>query len=147
MIAVVQRVNRSSVKVDGKVVGSIGKGLNILLGVVEEDTQEDIVKLVNKIVKLRIFSDECGKMNLNIIDSGGAALVISQFTLAGDVKKGNRPSFTKAKEPKEAKRLYLEFIKALRQYIPVECGIFGASMEVEILNDGPVTFILESKNL
>jgi len=147
MIAVIQRVSSSSVKVEENVVGSIGRGLNILLGVVNEDSTEDIAKLVQKIVKLRIFSDECGKMNLNIQDIDGAALVISQFTLAGDLKKGNRPSFAKAKEPKEAKEFYLQFIEELQQYIPVESGIFGASMQVEIINDGPVTFILDSKSL
>ena len=147
MIALVQRVSKSSVSVDNKIVGSISKGLNILLGVFEEDTKEDIDKLVKKIVKLRIFSDDCGKMNLNIIDTGGSALVISQFTLAGSVKKGNRPSFTKAKNPKEAKEYYLEFIEQLSQYIEVESGVFGADMQVEIINDGPVTFILDSKEL
>ncbi len=147
MIAVIQRVTKSSVSVDGKVVGSINRGFNILLGVFEDDTQKDIDKLVQKIVKLRVFSDECGKMNLNITDVCGAALVVSQFTLAGDVKKGNRPSFTKAKKPQEAKILYLEFIDKLSNYIEVQSGIFGANMSVEITNDGPVTFILDSKEL
>lgn len=108
MIAVVQRVTSSNVTIEGRVVGSIDRGFNILLGVFEEDTQKDIDKLVQKIVKLRVFSDECGKMNLDIRDVDGAALVISQFTLVGSVKKGNRPSFSRAKNPKEAKELYLE---------------------------------------
>ena len=147
MIAIVQRVASSSVTVDGRGVGSIDRGFNILLGVFEDDTQKDIDKLVQKIVKLRVFNDECGKMNLDIRDVDGDALVISQFTLAGSVKKGNRPSFTRAKKPQEAKELYLEFIDKLSNYIDVESGIFGANMSVEIINDGPVTFILNSKEL
>ena len=147
MIALIQRVNKSSVSVDGKEVAAIGKGLNILLGVFDGDTQEDINKLINKIVKLRIFSDECGKMNLSIQDIGGKVLVVSQFTLAGSVKKGNRPSFSKAMPPIAAKELYLEFIEKLNQFIEVENGVFGATMQVEINNDGPVTFILDSTKL
>ena len=147
MVAVIQRVTSSSVRVDSNIVGSIAKGFNILLGIFEDDTQRDIDKLVQKIVKLRVFSDECGKMNLDIRDVDGSALVISQFTLAGSVKKGNRPSFSRAKKPLEAKELYLEFIDKLSNYIDVESGVFGANMSVEITNDGPVTFILNSKEL
>lgn len=147
MVAVIQRVTSSSVRVDSNMVGSIAKGFNILLGIFEDDTQRDIDKLVQKIVKLRVFSDECGKMNLDIRDIDGSALVISQFTLAGSVKKGNRPSFSRAKKPLEAKELYLEFIDKLSNYIDVESGVFGANMSVEIINDGPVTFILNSKEL
>ncbi len=147
MVAVIQRVTSSSVRVDSNMVGSIAKGFNILLGIFEDDTQRDIDKLVQKIVKLRVFSDECGKMNLDIRDVDGSALVISQFTLAGSVKKGNRPSFSRAKKPLEAKELYLEFIDKLSNYIDVESGVFGANMSVEITNDGPVTFILNSKEL
>ncbi len=147
MIALIQRVSSSSVEIDGKVAGSIGLGVNILLGILKDDTKEDIDKLVKKIVKLRIFSDECGKMNLNIQDAGGSALVVSQFTLAGSVKKGNRPSFGNAKEPNEAKELYLEFIEKLTEYVEVQSGVFGAMMKVNIVNDGPVTFILDSKKI
>lgn len=147
MIAIIQRVSKSSVSVDGELVSSINRGINILLGIVEEDSLEDIEKLVKKIVKLRIFSDECGKMNLSILDIEGEALVISQFTLAANVKKGNRPSFSQAKKPSEAKELYLEFIKRLNEFIEVKSGIFGANMSVEIINDGPVTFILDSNKL
>ncbi|WP_457622544.1 D-aminoacyl-tRNA deacylase [Persephonella sp.] len=147
MIAVIQRVNRSYVEVDGKVVGEIGKGLNILLGVVKGDTEEDIEKLIKKIPFLRIFEDENGKMNLSVIDIKGEALVISQFTLAGSVKKGRRPSFDNAEEPEKAKELYQEFVKRLSEYIPVKTGIFAADMKVFIENDGPVTFIIDSKTL
>ena len=147
MIAIIQRVSKSSVSVDGELVSSINRGINILLGIVEDDSLEDIEKLVKKIVKLRIFSDECGKMNLSLLDIEGEALVISQFTLAANVKKGNRPSFSQAKKPSEAKELYLEFIKRLSEFIEVKSGIFGANMSVEIINDGPVTFILDSNKL
>ncbi len=147
MIAVIQRVNKSYVEVDNKVVGKIDKGINILLGVVKGDTEEDIKKLINKIPFLRIFEDENGKMNLSLIDIEGKALVISQFTLAGNVKKGRRPSFENAEEPKKAKELYLKFVEELKKYVPVETGIFGADMKVFIENDGPVTFIINSKDL
>ncbi len=147
MIAVVQRVNKSWVEVNGDVVGKIGKGLNILLGVEKGDTEEDIDKLLKKIPFLRIFEDEKGKMNLSVIDIKGEALVISQFTLAGNVKKGRRPSFENAEEPEKAKKLYELFVKKLAEYIPVKTGIFAAHMIVYIENDGPVTFIINSKEL
>jgi len=147
LIAVVQRVNNSWVEVDGKVVGKIGKGINILLGVEKGDTQEDIKKLLNKIPFLRIFEDENGKMNLSLLDVKGEALVISQFTLAGNVKKGRRPSFENAEKPEKAKELYEIFVKELSQYVPVQTGIFAAHMKVFIENDGPVTFIINSKEL
>jgi len=147
MIAVIQRVNSSYVEVDGKIVGKIGKGLNILLGVEKGDTEEDIKKLVNKIPFLRIFEDENGKMNLSVIDINGEALVISQFTLAASIKKGRRPSFDRAEDPKIAKELYLKFVKELSKYIPVKTGIFAAYMKVFIENDGPVTIIANSKEL
>ncbi len=147
MIAVLQRVNKSWVEVDGEVVGKIGKGINILLGVEKGDTQEDIQKLIRKIPYLRIFEDENGKMNLSLIDIKGEALVISQFTLAGNVKKGRRPSFDNAEEPEKAKKLYEEFVEELRKYVPVETGVFAAHMKVFIENDGPVTFIINSKEL
>ncbi len=147
MIAVLQRVNKSWVEVDGEVVGKIGKGINILLGVEKGDTQEDIQKLIKKIPYLRIFEDENGKMNLSLIDIKGEALVISQFTLAGNVKKGRRPSFDNAEKPEKAKKLYEEFVEELRKYVPVETGVFAAHMKVFIENDGPVTFIINSKEL
>ncbi len=147
MIAVIQRVNKSYVEVNGEVVGEIDKGLNILLGVVKGDTEEDIKKLINKIPFLRIFEDENGKMNLSLIDVNGKALVISQFTLAGNIKKGRRPSFENAEEPKRAKELYEKFIEELKKYVPVETGKFGADMKVFIENDGPVSFVINSKEL
>ncbi|NPA13234.1 MAG: D-tyrosyl-tRNA(Tyr) deacylase [Aquificae bacterium] len=147
MIAVVQRVNSSWVEVDGKVVGKIGKGLNILLGVEKGDTEEDIQKLLKKIPYLRIFEDEKGKMNLSVMDINGEALVISQFTLTASVKKGRRPSFENSEEPERAKQLYERFVKELSKYVPVQTGKFGAYMEVFINNTGPVTFVINSKQL
>jgi len=147
MIAIIQRVSKSSVSVDGKLIGTINRGYNILLGVLKDDTNEDIDKLVSKIVKLRIFNDECGKMNLSICDIEGEALVVSQFTLVANIKKGNRPSFENAMTPKDAKKMYLKFIAHLKQFIEVKSGIFGANMSVDILNDGPVTIVLNSKEL
>ncbi len=147
MIVVLQRVNRSWVEIDGKVVSEIGRGINILLGVVKGDTAEDIDKLVKKIPFLRIFEDEKGKMNLSLIDVGGEALVISQFTLAGNVKKGRRPSFDQAEQPEKAKQLYELFVKKLSEYLPVKTGVFAADMKVFIENDGPVTFVINSKDL
>lgn len=147
MIAVIQKVLKSYVEVDGKVVGEIGRGINILLGISKEDREEDVDKLVNKIVNLRIFEDEKGKMNLSILDIKGEVLVISQFTLLANLKKGRRPSFENAALPEEAKRLYELFIDRISFYLPTQKGIFGADMKVFILNDGPVTFILNSKDL
>ncbi len=148
MIVVIQRVSSSSVKVDGKVVGEIGQGLNILLGVKKGDTSEDIPKLVNKIVNLRIFSDENGKMNLSLVDVKGEVLVISQFTLAGNVKKGRRPSFDDSEKPDVANALYEEFVEELKENsVKTQTGVFGAMMDVSIQNDGPVTFIIDSKEL
>lgn len=148
MIAVIQRVSSSSVKVDGEVVGEIGQGLNILLGVKKGDTKEDILKLTNKIINLRIFQDEKGKMNLSLLDVAGEALIISQFTLAGNVKKGRRPSFDDSESPDIAKALYEEFVQEIANTgIKTQTGVFGAYMDVSIQNDGPVTFILNSKEL
>ena len=147
MKAVIQRVSASSVRIDGEVVGSIGRGYTILLGVMQGDTQEDIDKLVRKIVKLRLFPDECGKFDKSIADIGGEALVVSQFTLAAKLKKGNRPDFTEAMRPAEAKVLYETFVARLSEHIPVQTGVFGAMMEVSILNDGPVTIVADSKTL
>lgn len=148
MIAVIQRVSSSSVKVNGEVVGSIEKGLNILLGVKKGDNHEDMEKLVKKIVNLRIFCDENGKMNLSLLDVKGEALIISQFTLTGNVKKGRRPSFDESQVPDVAKKFYEEFVQAVASYdVRTQTGEFGAMMDVEIRNDGPVTFLIDSKEL
>ncbi|MGN1482072.1 D-aminoacyl-tRNA deacylase [Porcipelethomonas sp.] len=144
MRAVLQRVTHASVKVDGEVKGSIGKGLLVFLGVGLDDTEEDVKRLVNKIVRLRIFSDENDKINLSVNDVNGSLLVISQFTLYADCRKGNRPNFLNAGKPDEANRLYEFFTEECRNYVPVvEKGVFGADMKVELLNDGPFTIVLE----
>ena len=144
MRALIQRVTSASVKVDGEIVGKIGKGFLIFLGVYEEDTEEKIEKLTKKIVNLRIFNDENDKMNLSIKDVKGEILLISQFTLCADTRKGNRPSFISAKNPYEANKIYEKTIESIRnEGIIVEKGIFGADMKVELLNDGPVTILLD----
>ncbi len=147
MTALIQRVSCSYVKVEGQEVASIDKGYNILLGVMKDDTQADVEKLVNKIVKLRIFPNEAGKMDKSIIDIGGEVLVVSQFTLAANLKRGTRPDFNGAMKPDEAKRLYELFKEKLSVFVPVQSGVFGAMMEVGITNDGPVTIIVDSKVL
>ena len=147
MIALIQRVKRSSVSINGEVISSIGRGFNILLGILDGDTKEDISKLVKKIVKLRIFNNECGKFDLSIGDIDGEVLVVSQFTLGANCKRGNRPSFSNAMAPQKAKELYSEFIEQLKSSIEVKSGIFGANMEIEIINDGPVTIILDSNKI
>ena len=147
MIALIQRVSRSSVDVGGTKIAGIGPGMTILLGVFRDDSEAEIERLMKKIPHLRIFADEAGRMNRSLIDIGGEALVVSQFTLAGDLRKGRRPGFDAAMPPEEAKRLYEHFCKRLTGYVPVQTGRFGAMMEVEILNDGPVTFILDSREL
>ena len=148
MKIVIQRVLSSKVVVNEEIVGNIEKGMLILLGIVEDDTQEDIEWLVRKIVQLRIFEDEKGIMNLSIKDINGNVLIISQFTLHSLTKKGNRPSFIKAAKPIIALQIYEEFIQKLEQEMnqKVEKGIFGASMKVHLINDGPVTIIIDSKN-
>jgi len=147
MIAVVQRVSGASVEVDGRRTGEIGRGLLILLGVRKGDTERGADFLANKISGLRIFNDEQGKMNLACHEVGGAMLVVSQFTLCGDCRKGRRPSFDAAAEPAEATRLYDYFCGRLRQQgYRVETGVFGAMMNVELVNDGPVTFVLETES-
>ena len=144
MRALIQRVTSASVKVDGEIVGKIGKGFLIFLGVYEEDIEEKIEKLTKKIVNLRIFNDENDKMNLSIKDVKGEILLISQFTLCADTRKGNRPSFVSAKNPKDANVIYEKTIESIRnEGIIVEKGIFGADMKVELLNDGPVTILLD----
>ena len=144
MRLLVQRVLNSNVKVDGKVVGEINKGYMVLLGVTHDDDKEKADYLVNKLLNLRVFEDENGKMNLNIKQVGGELLIISQFTLYGNTKDGNRPSFTDAAKPDKANELYEYFIdKCKKENIKTESGIFGADMKVSLVNDGPVTVMLE----
>jgi D-tyrosyl-tRNA(Tyr) deacylase len=144
MRAVIQRASKASVSVEGEVVGHIGRGVMVLVGVTHGDTQEQANWLAEKIAGLRIFEDAEGKMNLGLLDVGGAALVVSQFTLYADARKGRRPSFTDAAPPEIAEPLVDYFAQALRrQGVPVEAGVFRAHMLVEIHNDGPVTILLE----
>ena len=146
MRAVVQRVSSSKVEVDNKVIGSIKKGLNVLIGVSKEDTIEDLSYIKDKILNLRIFEDENEKMNLSLLDIKGEILVISQFTLYGDCRKGRRPNFMNAEGGEKAKEAYNTFVKLLKESnIKIETGEFGADMKVDIQNDGPVTIILDSK--
>ena len=146
MRAVVQRVKQSSVKTDGEVVGRIGGGLLVLLGVAKGDRAEDADFLANKIINLRIFEDEDGKMNRSLLEIGGELLAVSQFTLLADCRKGRRPSFTAAAEPEKATELYEKFIERVRQKgVAVQTGRFQATMEVALINDGPVTIIIESR--
>ncbi len=147
MRAVVQRVTNADVKIDGRVSGKIDNGLLVLLGVGNGDTEEDMKYIADKIIKLRIFSDENDKMNLSLEDVGGSMLVISQFTLYGDCSHGRRPYFGNAMEPVSANEMYEKFVAYIRgQGIHTETGEFGADMKVSLTNDGPVTIILESKN-
>lgn len=146
MRAVIQRVTSASVTVEGKVVGQVGRGLVVLLGVGPDDSEEDVKYLANKIVNLRIFPDAEGKMNLSLLDTGGEILSISQFTLYGDCRKGRRPNFTGAASPEMGQDLYEKFNKALAAYgVKVETGEFGAMMDVALVNNGPVTLLLDSK--
>jgi D-tyrosyl-tRNA(Tyr) deacylase len=146
MRAVVQRVRQARVVVGEEVVGEIGRGLLVLLGVARDDTAEQVRWLADKIVSLRIFADADGKMNLSVADAGGGLLVVSQFTLYGDCRKGRRPSFIEAAPPEIAVPLYEQFINAVKaQGIPVATGRFGAMMQVELANDGPVTLILDTQ--
>lgn len=148
MRAVVQRVKSSSVVVEGKTVGSIATGLNILLGISKDDNIEDIKYLKEKIINLRIFEDNEGKMNRSLLEVGGELLIVSQFTLYGDCRKGRRPNFMEALSGEEANKLYEEFVLQCRNLgIKVETGIFGADMKVFIENDGPVTLLVDSKKV
>ena len=147
MKAVIQRAKNASVTVNNKTVGEIENGFVILLGVTHEDNEEDIQYLVNKVIHLRVFEDENGKMNKSLIDIDGSILSISQFTLYGDTKKGRRPSFTKAAKPEQANSLYQQFNQQLvDEGIHVETGEFGAMMDVSLTNVGPVTFIIDTKD-
>ena len=146
MRAVVQRVAKSGVTVNGDLAGKIGAGLCVLLGVGAGDSERDADWLADKIVNLRIFEDENGKMNRSLLDIGGEALVVSQFTLYGDCRKGRRPSFTEAASAEEGNRLYEYFVKQVKSHgVNTECGVFQAHMTVEIVNDGPVTLILDTR--
>ena len=146
MRAVVQRVKKSRVIVEGRLVGEINKGFNVLLGISKDDTIEDLKCIKDKIINLRVFEDENDKMNLSLLDIKGDILAISQFTLYGDCRKGRRPNFMNAMGGDEAKALYEEFVKMLKESgLKVETGEFGAHMNVEIENDGPVTILLDSK--
>ncbi|MDY4761841.1 D-aminoacyl-tRNA deacylase [Streptococcus thoraltensis] len=146
MKIVIQRVSEASVTIEEKIVGQIGPGLMLLVGVGPEDNQEDLDYAVRKIVNMRIFSDADDKMNLSIQDIKGSILSISQFTLYADTKKGKRPAFTGAAKPDKASAFYDQFNAALAETVPVEKGIFGADMKVALVNDGPVTIILDTKN-
>lgn len=146
MRAVVQRVTSSSVLVDGNIIGEIKQGFNVLIGISKDDTVEDLKYIKDKIINLRVFQDENDKMNLSLLDVKGEILVISQFTLYGDCRKGRRPNFMDALGGEEAKKLYEEFVELLKTSdLKVECGEFGADMKVNINNDGPVTILLDSK--
>lgn len=145
MRAVVQRVSRAEVRVEGKAVGAIGRGLLVLLGVAGGDAEADARLLADKVAQLRIFEDQAGKMNLAVGEVGGGALVVSQFTLLGDARKGNRPSFGAAAPPEEANALYERFCAMLGERgVAVSRGVFRAHMDVELVNDGPVTILLDS---
>lgn len=144
MKGLIQRVKRASVTIDGELYSKIDTGILVLLGVEKGDKEENADKLAEKLVKLRIFEDENGKMNKSILDIEGKILVVSQFTLAGDCKKGTRPSFDKAELPQRANELYKYFISKVEGLgVPTQTGSFGAMMDVELINDGPVTFMLE----
>ena len=144
MKVVIQRVHRASVTIDGQVHGSIGKGYLVLLGVGHEDDEKTADRIVKKMINLRIFPDENGKTNLSLKDVGGSLLVVSQFTLYADCSHGNRPGFTNAAKPDHANALYEYFVSKCREQVePVQTGVFGADMKVELVNDGPFTIILE----
>ena len=148
MKIVIQRVQRADVTVEEKVIGKIGKGYLILFGAGEDDTEEKLQRYVDKIVKMRIFADENGKTNLSIKDVKGEMLIVSQFTLYADCKKGNRPSFVHAGEPIKANKLYERFVELMKEQIEVvETGEFGADMQVSLVNDGPFTIILDDETV
>ncbi|MGO9242237.1 MAG: D-aminoacyl-tRNA deacylase [Bryobacteraceae bacterium] len=147
MRALVQRVTSARVEVEGEITGSIGAGLLVLLGVRREDTEAEAEALLEKVLELRVFNDAAGKMNLSLLDTAGALLVVSQFTLYGDTRKGRRPSFDLAAPPEQANRLYEHFVAAARRRgVETQTGVFRAHMLVSLTNDGPVTLMLETKN-
>ena len=148
MRVVIQRVSKSSVTIDGYVKGSIGSGLLVLVGIEDADTAEDVEWIAAKIVNFRIFNDAAGVMNVSVKDSGGDVLLISQFTLHASTKKGNRPSYIKAARPEVAIPIYEQLIEQLQKQLekPIQTGTFGADMKVELVNDGPVTLVVDSKN-
>ena len=143
MIALIQRVKQASVTVDNNIIGQINQGLLIFLGVEQDDDEQKAIRLCDKVLGYRIFSDNEGKMNLNVNQANGEVLVVSQFTLAADTKKGMRPSFTKGAKPDEANRLYQFFVEQCQQKITTQTGQFAADMQVSLINDGPVTFWLQ----
>ncbi|MEN9292093.1 MAG: hypothetical protein RLZZ357_1937 [Bacteroidota bacterium] len=147
MRVVIQRVSEAAVKIDGTIVGEISKGLVVLLGIAQEDTEQDALYLIQKLINLRIFSDADGKMNLSVQDCGGELLIVSQFTLYADTKKGNRPSYIRAARPEHAIPLYEFFLQELQKQFqgPIQTGQFGADMKVSLINDGPVTIIMDSR--
>lgn len=148
MKVVIQRVRHASCTIDSQITGSIDQGFCVLVGFTQSDTEAVVDKVVKKIVSLRVFSDEEGKMNRSLLDMGGKILSISQFTLYADCKKGNRPGFTRAARPQQAIPLYEYFNQAIASAgIPVETGVFGADMQIELCNDGPVTIVLDSEEL
>lgn len=148
MKVVIQRVRHASCTIDSQITGSIDQGFCVLVGFTQSDTEAVVDKVVKKIVSLRVFSDEEGKMNRSLLDMGGKILSISQFTLYADCKKGNRPGFTRAARPEQATPLYEYFNQAIASAgIPVETGVFGADMQIELCNDGPVTIVLDSEEL
>lgn len=148
MRVLIQRVKRASVTIDGETVSKIGSGLLVLVGICEEDGEEDIIWLTRKIANIRLFDDENGVMNLSVTDTGGEILAVSQFTLMASTKKGNRPSYIKAAKPDISVPLYEEFCKEMEIAVnkSIKRGVFGADMKVELLNDGPVTIFMDSKN-
>ncbi|HPC38227.1 MAG TPA: D-aminoacyl-tRNA deacylase [Exilispira sp.] len=148
MVIVLQRVKFASCEVEGNLISKIDKGFLLLIGIQKEEDEKSFEKLAKKIVNLRVFEDENGKMNKNIFQVDGEILAISQFTLAADIKNGNRPSFDTCMNPTNAKQIYENFIKILKmQNIKVKEGVFGAHMEINLINDGPVTFVIDSKNI
>ncbi len=148
MRAVVQRVREASVTVEGRITGAIGHGLLVLLGVEADDAKDDAALMAKKVMGLRCFNDEEGKFNLSLVDAGGSVLAVSQFTLLGDCRKGRRPSFARAAQPETAIPLYKAFVAALREGgVTVETGEFGAHMDVQLVNDGPVTLLIDTKKV
>ena len=148
MIVVIQRVSRASVSINGSVHSAISQGLMVLVGIEEADGPEDIEWLSSKVINLRVFNDEAGVMNVGLKDAGGELMVVSQFTLQASTKKGNRPSYLKAAKPEISVPIYEQFVKACTDLLgkPVATGVFGADMQVELINDGPVTIMIDSKN-